>query len=244
MHKFFVPAQNIAQDKINILNADQIHHLQVVLRLKVGDAVNVFDGLGNEYRAKIDKMSLDSIELTIQEKKTAVYAKKCSVTIACAILKKTSMDDIIDKLTQLGVDRIIPLMTERVIVKLDQQKALLRKKRWEKIALNAAQQSQRVNLPNIDSVKKISEVLSEAGDFDLKLIPTILGERKTIKEILMQVQARKILVLIGPEGDFTPTEVEAAKKAGFISISLGETILRVDTAAVAVASFIRFYEDN
>ncbi|MBI4981846.1 MAG: RsmE family RNA methyltransferase, partial [Candidatus Omnitrophica bacterium] len=101
MHKFFVPAQNIAQNKINILNADQIHHLQVVLRLKVGDAVNVFDGAGNGYKAKIDKMSLNSVELTIQEKKTAVYAQKCSVTIACAIPKKTSMDDIIDKLTQL-----------------------------------------------------------------------------------------------------------------------------------------------
>ncbi|MBI4707894.1 MAG: 16S rRNA (uracil(1498)-N(3))-methyltransferase [Candidatus Omnitrophica bacterium] len=244
MNKFFVPAQNISQDKISVLNSDQIHHLQVVLRLKPGEVVGVFDGAGNEYMATIDKISARSVDLTVLEKSSASNINKICVTIACAIPKKTSMDDIIDKLTQLGADRVIPMITERVIVRLDQQKAILRKKRWDKISLNASQQSQRLNLMAIDPLKDISEVLSEAGGFDLKLIPTILGERKEIKEVLAQTQARKILVLIGPEGDFTPEEVSAAVKSGFVPVSLGETVLRVDTAAIVVAGFIKLYANN
>jgi 16S rRNA (uracil1498-N3)-methyltransferase len=154
------------------------------------------------------------------------------------------MDDIIDKLTQLGVDRIIPLETERVIVKWDKNQRVRHLERFQKIALNASQQSQRKALPVIEPIKDIKEVISTAAGYDLKLIPHLMGERKTLKEIFIKNRPKNILVLIGPEGDFSSAEVALAKRAGFIPVSLGDLVLRVETAAVAIASFIRLYLNN
>jgi 16S rRNA (uracil1498-N3)-methyltransferase len=155
------------------------------------------------------------------------------------------MDDIVDKLTQLGVECIIPLETERGIVRLDKQKKIQRSQRWEKIALSAAKQSQGSRLVVIKPVSALKDVLLSVDDFDLKLMPTLEGERKSLKDVFSRgecIGIKKIIVLIGPEGDFTPGEVALAKKAGFIPVSLGERVLRVDTAAIAVASFIKLNE--
>ncbi len=150
------------------------------------------------------------------------------------------MDDIIDHLTQLGVARIIPMLTERVVVKLDEAGKETRLKRWQKIALNAAGQSQRNSLPSIDAVTDIADILSQSQDYDLKLIPHLTGEKKHIKDVIIGAAQKNVIVLIGPEGDFTPGEVEMALKAGFLPVSLGDTVLRVATAAVAVAGYIKF----
>lgn len=167
---------------------------------------------------------------------------KPNLTIACAIPKNARFDDIVDKLTQLGVGRIIPLVTERVVVKFDRKKEEARIGRWRKIAELASQQSQRNYIPVIAPVMDFKELLALAGDFDLKLIPTLSGQRKSLREIFsLSVPMSNILVLIGPEGDFSGEEVAAAKKSGFIPITLGPLVLRVDTAAIAIASFLRFY---
>ena len=154
------------------------------------------------------------------------------------------MDDIVDKLTQLGVECIIPLETERVIVRLDKQKKIERCERWKKIALSAAKQSQRSSLVVMKPISTLKDVFSAANEFDLKLIPTLEGSRKNLKEILNQEckKIKKIMVLIGPEGDFTLPEIDLAKKAGFLPVSLGTRVLRVDTAAIAVVSFIKLNE--
>jgi 16S rRNA (uracil1498-N3)-methyltransferase len=152
------------------------------------------------------------------------------------------MDDIIDKLTQVGVDRIIPMLTRRVIIKLDKERAGLRLARWQKLALAASGQSQRDSLPEICEFRKFSEVVAGSGEYDLKLIPALIGERRHLKEILGQGIYKNILVLIGPEGDFTPQELQAALEEGFIPVTLGERVLRVDTAAVAVAAFIKLIQ--
>jgi 16S rRNA (uracil1498-N3)-methyltransferase len=111
---------------------------------------------------------------------------------------------------------------------------------WEKIAINAAKQSKRTMLPLIDSLREIKDILSQTGDFDLKIIPTLSESTKPLKDVLGDKRYRNILVIIGPEGDFTPDEVDLAKKAGCIPVSLGNLVLRVETAAVAVAGFFRF----
>lgn len=244
MHRFFCPSSNISAGIIVVDDKDKIHHLKNVLRLKMQDEVVIFDDKGNEYKAKIEKLSWQNAAMIIKEKYQAHVQKKLKITVACALTKGSKIDDIIDKLTQLGVDRIIPLLTERVIVKLDRHKALLRKARWEKIAFTASQQSQRNNIPLIDAIKDIEDVLQESKDFDLKLIPTLFGNRKSLKGIFTGAHPKNILVLIGPEGDFTDTEVDLAKKAGCIPVSLGDLVLRVETAAIATISFIRLYGDH
>jgi 16S rRNA (uracil1498-N3)-methyltransferase len=239
MHRLYSPSINISGDKIIVEDKAQVHHLKDVLRLEKGETVIIFDEKGREYLSKIEELSPGGISFKIQQICQGQSKPTAALAIACAIPKKSKIDDIIDKLTQLGVDKIIPLETERVIVKLDKHKKITRRKRWEKIALSAAQQSQRNSLPVISPVKSIEEVLSESGSYDLKIIAHLTGERKTLKEIFNKSNFKNILVLIGPEGDFTPEEVSLALRAGFIPITLGDSVLRVETAAIAVVSFIR-----
>jgi len=244
MHRFYVPSQFISADKIIISKGKQFHHLKDVLRLKVNDQVEVFDGQGNDYITKIQKLLAQSAILKIVDRGKVNARGGIHITIACAMPKKSKMEQIIDKLTQLGVDRIIPLHTVRTVVKLGEDKAISRQGRWERVAQSAASQCKRKTLPVIDPVKNIDEVLSEAGEYDLKLIPTLAGKQKSLKEIFVKSKARKLLVLIGPEGDFAPGEVNMAIKAGCIPVTLGNLVMRVETAAVAVASFLRLYEKS
>jgi len=237
MHRFYV-GQKIDNDAISISDAEQLHYLKDVLRLKVNDEVIIFDGKGNEYVCSITGLNRKQVVFTVKASKRT-ESKKFKLTVACAIPKMAKMDEIINNLTQLGVDCIIPMETDRVIVKLDNSKKEARLKRWRKIAQSAAQQSQRGSMPLIEPITRIETVLSRSQDFDLKLIPTLSGERKHLKEVLAESKPGNILVLIGPEGDFTPQEIERAKSAGFIPISLGDSVLRVETAAIAVASFIK-----
>lgn len=244
MQRFFVPSQNISADKIIISDKGHLRHMKGALRLKVNDRVIICDDKGNEYVAEIDKISHYSINLKIKQRPVVAPAQKLQITFACAIPKKSKFDDIIDKLTQLGVDRIIPLKTKRVIIKLDKQKEMARLSRWRKKALSAAEQSQRKNLPAIELPRDIEEVLSDSSDYDLKIIPTLSGKRKTLRELFEKSCYKNILVLIGPEGDFTGQEVDLAKKAGCVPVSLGDLVLRVETAAIAVAAFISLNEPS
>lgn len=245
MQRLYSPSQNISGNKISIDDKEQIHHARDVLRIKEDEEVIIFDDKGNEYRSILIEYLPKSMTFKIKEiKKPNPELSKIKITIACAIPKGSRMDEIIDKLTQLGVERIIPLETERVIVKLNKHKRILRQERWKKIALNATFQSQRNTLPIIEPIKNIGQLLSDSGSFDLKLIPTLAGERKLLKEALGKPKPRNILVLIGPEGDFTEEELDLARSRGCIPVSLGDLVLRVDTAAIAVMSFIRLYEDR
>ena len=245
MYRFFSPIQNISDYKIIISDKRQAHYLKDVLRLKIKDKVIAFDEKQNSYNCLIVKILSDKIILDIKKTTQPLgNQNRASLAIACAIPKKSNMDDIIDKLTQLGVERIIPLKTKRVIVNLDEEKSQLRLIRWQKIAQSAAQQSQRITLPIIEPIQDIKEAIAESKDYDLKLIPTLSGQRKGLREVLEKYKPRSILVFIGPEGDFTEDEVSLAKLAGCVPISLGSLVLRVETAAVAVASFIRLNEDR
>ena len=245
MHRLYSPSQNISSNKIIIDNKDQVHHAKNVLRLKVNEEVVIFDDEGNEYRSILEKLLPKSMIFQVKDKeKFILNPSKIKITVACAIPKGSRMDEIIDKLTQLGIERIIPLETERVIVRLDKHKRILRQERWKKIALNASLQSQRNTLPILEPIKNIKQLLLEPETFDLKLIPTLIGKRKTLKEILEESKPKNILVIIGPEGDFTSDELDSAKKAGCIPVSLGDLVLRVETAAVIVASFIRLYYES
>lgn len=246
MQRFFIDSKGITTDLITILDTAQVHHIKDVLRFKEKDSISVFDEKSNQYIAQIIEISAQKVTLKIKEK-VPVILKNLHITIACAIPKKSKFDDIVDKLTQLGVERIIPLRTERVIVKLGGDKEATRLTRWRKIALSASQQSQQSSLSIVDSVKEIEEVLADCKDFDLKLIPTLSGERKGIKDVIdkfIPAKRGNILVFIGPEGDFTDREVGHAIKSGCIPVTLGNAVLRVETAAISVASFLKLYADS
>lgn len=245
MHRFFCSKHDVAADRVEIRDKKQLHHMRNVLRLKIKEKVTVCDDLTREHDCFLESISPDKAVFRITRLHQAAEQKQgVKVTIACAIPKKCKFDDIVDKLTQLGVDKIIPLLTQRVIVKWSRDKKELQRKRWEKIVLNAAKQSQRRSLPAVDSVKTIEEVLAAELSHDLKLIPALIGERKTLKEVLQKYTPGSVLILIGPEGDFTPEEVDLARRNGFLPVTLGSNVLRVDTAAIAAVSFVKLNENN
>jgi 16S rRNA (uracil1498-N3)-methyltransferase len=235
MARLYCPKESIQGEEIFINDPRQIHYLCDVLRMKVKDDIYIFDGQGKEYRCKIEQLSKKRVTLTMKEENKNKVHSQFNLTVACSLPKqKNRFDDLIDKLSQLGVDKIIPMITQRVVVRWDYSRIQRHHHRWEKIAQQACIQSGRNVLPVIEPIKEIRQILNSSESYDLKLIPTITEEKHNLRDIV-----NKTLILIGPEGDFTEGELAQAVNAGFIPICLGDLVLRVDTAAIAVASFFR-----
>ena len=236
MHRFFV-RQVLEDENIILSDPAQLHHMRDVLRLAAGEEVIMCDDAGNECICSISRITADSIYLQIKEK-TAQHHSEIKVTVACAIPKKGKMDDIVDKLTQLGVEGVIPMQTARVVALPSETARTGKQERWQRIARAASQQSQRDRVPHISPIIDFETVLLNSRDYDLKLILTLENDAQNIRSIIADTKPAQILLLVGPEGDFTREEVGSARESGFISTSLGTHVLRVETAAVAAVSFL------
>ncbi len=240
MHSFFCPSKDINNGIAKIIDKKDVHHILRVARIKNDEEVMIFDENNRRYRSKLISSCMEGINFGILGLCEINSDSRVNLTIACAIPKNSRMDDLIDKLTQLGVDRIIPLLTERTVVKLDARKQRMRNQRWQKIIFAAVQQSKSPVIPVIDPITDYDQLVKNANGFELCMIPHLDGSRRSIKEILNESDYKTILVVIGPEGDFSPQEIKKALANGFKAVSLGPNILRVETAAVSVAAFIRF----
>lgn len=229
-----------------MLATDEAHHAIHVLRLKVGDTVNVFDGRGHEAQARIAEIDKDSVRLAILQH-SSIPALPCRITLAQAIPKK-SMDLIVQKATELGVASIVPLMSERTLVRVDEDSN--RVERWREIALDACKQCGNNWLPDIQRPQKARDFINQLGQFDLKLIASLQPDAKPLKQILSNTPALQhsnspsVILLIGPEGDFTPAELLLAKSAGCLPLSLGPLVLRAETAALYALSILHHELQN
>jgi 16S rRNA (uracil1498-N3)-methyltransferase len=222
MHRFYIP--RLAQPQ---LSAAEFHHATHVLRVKAGDTVGVFDGRGHEAQCRIEA----SGKLTILTQSNTPPLP-CRITLAQAVPKKT-MDLIVQKATELGVAGIVPMISERTI-----KRPGTSPERWHEIALEACKQSGNNWLPEISAPQPVFDFLNASGAFDLKLIASLQPDAKRLKEILGNIRPASVLVMIGPEGDFTPSESAAAKTAGCLPLSLGSLVLRAETAAVYALSIL------
>jgi 16S rRNA (uracil1498-N3)-methyltransferase len=258
MHRFFLP--NLQQP---VLATTEAHHAIHVLRLKIGDTINVFDGRGHEAQASISQISNQSVQLKLLTH-SSTPPLPCRITLAQAIPKK-SMDRIVQEATELGVASIVPLLSERTVVKIDEDPKQLASKyskvdRWREVALEACKQCGNNWLPEIQPPRMAREFIGKPGQFDLKLIASLQPDAKPLKQILTgtsfvvgRVPSRggtdaptegsgpttpTILLLIGPEGDFTPAELSLAKSAGCLPLSLGPLVLRAETAALYALSIL------
>lgn len=237
MRIHYLPENKIG-GRILISDPRQIRHLAVVLRLKRGDEVSAFDGKESECLCQIEKIAKDKVSLIVLKTKTASLSNK-GITLACAIPKNVKMDYIIQKTTELGVSRIIPMHTKRTIVKIDTRKAADKQERWQRIAQEASKQSKRIRFPLIDPVREFKDVLSEISGHDLAIIPNLEKGNKSIADAANAFKGKSIIFFIGPEGDFTADEAASAREKGCIGVSLGDLVLKVDTAAIAVTAFLR-----
>jgi 16S rRNA (uracil1498-N3)-methyltransferase len=206
-----------------------------VLRLKLGDTLNVFDGSGHEAQARITEIAKDSVRLTILQQ-SSTPALPCRITLAQAIPKK-NMDLIVQKATELGVSSIVPLVSDRSVVKPDEDSK--KTERWREIALEACKQCGNNWLPEIEAPQQAHDYLASLPKHDLKLIASLQPDAKPLKTILGEPANQKsVLILIGPEGDFTPAELSLAKSAGCLPLSLGPLVLRAETAAIYALSIL------
>lgn len=242
MHRFYHPNLNPSDKTIQITSSEEVHHIKNVLRLKKGEEITLFNGKDMVAVGKIVFLDKNIGVEIIKYKEIVKNGPR--IILACAVPKRTKFDWIVEKATELGADEIIPLKTKRTEVHLSDERASKKTERFEKIALSASKQSKRFGLPKVHLMTDFSKALKTLSESTI-IIPSLLGEQKNMIGVLSELQSPKVVsFLIGPEGDFTPDEYAQAKEAGAISVSLGENILRVETAALAVLSAVRVFYAN
>jgi len=241
MHnRFFCPPENISDKNITIKDKKEIHHIVDVLRFEIGDKVVVFNGEGVEFAGTIKGISKDCINISI-DKQYQAKKRSFAVTLACAIPKKAKFDFIVEKITELGVDRIIPLETERSEVRFKNDRMLSKISHFRQVAISASKQCQRSIVPKVEEVTNFKDALKAVQKYDLAIFPTLEGERIGMAEALKGFAGKEIIVFIGPEGDFSEEEVKLAKKSGCKLVTLGENVLKVDTAAITVVAVLNAF---
>lgn len=244
MHRFFVKKQSILKDRITLLGED-VQHISKVLRLKCGDRIVLCDGEGTDYITAIESMNKDSIGTIILEKEASRGEPDIDTVLYQGIPKSTKMDTIIQKCTEMGIKRIVPVSTVRTVVRLESEKDERKKvERWTKIAEEAAKQSGRGIIPIVDMPVNLQQALSFATELDLVIIPYELEEVLPIKEVISKTKIRSIGFFIGPEGGFEPSEMEKAREMGAVPVTLGRRILRTETAGIAVLASIMYEYDQ
>lgn len=242
MHRFMVVPDNIQNGKITI-SGDDLKHLKQVLRLGPGDTIHVFDGSGIEYEAII--LSTDK-NIAVAEIKATFHSEtepQTRVTLFQGIPKGEKMELIIQKSVELGIHRIIPVITSRTVVKLDKKESEKKAERWNKISREAAKQCRRAYVPEVSEVIGFDEALEKAEDFTAALFLYENEGKKCLKERLKCYNINKIkdiALFVGPEGGFTLQEVENCTNSGCNIVSLGKRILRAETATISVLSIIMY----
>ena len=224
------------------LGGKNLRYVKSVLRMKKGEHLILFDGAGWEYETAIKDLSADGISVEVLEKKR-IQDEAPKIALFQALPKANKMDSIVRKATELGASRIFPFQSARSVPRLTADKARARVSRWRSIATDAARQCGRADIPEVNDVLSFDEMLATAEGGALKIIFWEEESERGTKEVLRDKScegAKDISVIVGPEGGFSREEVERAVKKGFISVSLGENILKVETAAVTILSIIQY----
>lgn len=224
------------KDKI-ILRDSDIHHIKNVMRMKINDKIEVV------YDNKIYICNIDAIEplsLTIEDINNEENKLKLDVVVALGLVKEQKMDLILQKLTELGVNEIIPVNMERSIVKLDNKRLDKKMIRWETICKEASEQSKRTNIPIIHNVINLKDLSKIEGD--IKLVASTSEKDKLLNNYLQNIDnCAKIVVVIGPEGGISDKEEKYLINNGYNPVSFGNLIFRVETACIYVASILNYY---
>lgn len=239
MSRFYVTKNSIKGNKI-IVSGKEAHHILDVMRLKFLDKVVVFDGTGMEYAGIIKEVRGKSLTIEILEKRAPGREDIHPITLIQAIPKKDKMDYIAEKATELGVSRIIPVITARTIPEWNDSKKSGVVQRWQRIALEAAKQCGRRDIPQIGPVIDFKQAINEINDHGLKLLAALSDKAEKLSDSLKGYTSGKVAVAIGPEGDFTTEEIQAALTCGFKIISLGNLVLKSDTAGLALLAMINY----
>jgi 16S rRNA (uracil1498-N3)-methyltransferase len=222
------------QNPVVWLSRDDSHHLTDVLRVGVGARIVVSNGQGGSADAEIIEISNQGVSVRILDRQH-LAGDGVLLTLIQAVPKAQKMDWIIQKATEIGVWSVLPVMTDRGVVKLEEERADKRTGRWQRIAVEAAKQCRTAWIPKVEPVEPLTAVLARPLPVDVLLVGSLETNAYPLKTCLAGLRERRpksIGLLIGPEGDFSPREFELAHKAGALPVSYGSRVLRVETAAI------------
>jgi 16S rRNA (uracil1498-N3)-methyltransferase len=242
MHRFYLPPDQCKTVTLT-LTGREAHHAAQVLRIQNGDQITVLDGEGSVLLCSVTRVDRKLVQLSVVERKSNPPLP-ARITLLQALPKGKLMDSIVQKATELGVSRIVPLITEHVVSQLDEESAPHKVEKWRQAGIEAIKQCGSPWLPAIESPVTPSQFIGRKESFDLLLVGALQNERRHLREVLREYQTahsrlpQNVAVWIGPEGDFTPEELSNICDAGAKPITLGQNVLRVETAAVYCLSVL------
>lgn len=242
MHRFFIQHSQIQEKRLYVEGAD-VNHIKNVLRMKHGDQVMISDGEGMQYLCTLEAFESGLVWFEIVDAWKENRELPSKLYLFQGLPKSDKMELIIQKATELGVYELIPAVTGRTVVKLDEKKAQKKTARWNAIAESAAKQSGRSRIPQVREIMTFSEALAYAGDLDVLLIPYEKAEgmdatRQAVEGIR---PGQSVGIFIGPEGGFEEAEVEQAMACGALPVTLGRRILRTETTGFVVLSMLLYH---
>jgi 16S rRNA (uracil1498-N3)-methyltransferase len=218
------------------LEGDAANHIMRVLRLRPGDPLTLFDGRGGEHAARVEGFRKNAVIVAVGDRLATAVESPLSLTLAQGVSRGERMDWVVQKATELGVTRIIPVMTERTVVRLDAKQAERKRLHWQGIAIAACEQSGRDRLPGIETPLGLAAFLGKA---DMGATRVLLSPAASLRIADLPRPPGSVVVLIGPEGGLAEGEQRAARDAGFLGVRLGPRILRTETAAVAALTLLQ-----
>lgn len=241
MPKYFTEPENIKDGFIEIFS-DEAKHILNVMRMEIGDKLTICDGQSNDYLCRICETGKNCLKAKIEETTKSESEPKTKITLYQGLPKSDKMELIIQKCVEIGVCRIVPVITERAVVKIEKgAKEDKKTERWQKIAESAAKQSGRGIIPAVERPMKFKDAIEEAVKNGEAIIPYENEKDRGLKEFVKNSKAENIGIFIGPEGGFDTKEIEFAVENGVMSVTLGKRILRTETAGI-VTSAIVLYE--
>jgi 16S rRNA (uracil1498-N3)-methyltransferase len=241
LRRFFVEEIGEGKDAL-ILRGAEANHIRTVLRMAPGERLVLLDSKGARYEAVIVSMDRREVVVNLERPLPSPPPSPVEITLCQALLRSHSMDLIIQKTSELGVDRILPFVSERTVVKPDEQAFASKLRHWRKIALSATKQSGRLKPADIGPLSTFSELMDLwRGEEIMKIVLWEDESVENLKSLLRSTRSpRGAVGVIGPEGGFSKEEIQEAKEAGFVSASLGQRILRSETAAVTLVALLQY----
>ena len=241
MPRFYVSPAEWPQERIR-LAPEPAHHLLNVLRCRAGDPVTIFDGRGHEAGARVADTGRGTAVLEVGAR-SEQPPPRVAIVLVQALPKAQKMDLIVQKATELGASAVQPVSTARSLLRLDGEPALERVRRWQKIAIGAAEQCGTLWVPQVEPIRDLASFLEADHGCVPLLLASLAPDARPMAAALREIRPggrQRVGILIGPEGDLTPEEVQAARQAGAVAVSFGSRVLRTETAALYALSVLDY----
>lgn len=241
MHRFFISKNQFNGETFILNQKEDVRHLTKALRVTIGEKIELcIEESGDEWITEVTAIESEHVILNALQKSLVTRESPISITLYQGLPKADKMELIVQKSTELGVRAIVPVEMDRCVVKLKDKDRVKKQERWQKIAYEAAKQSKRGRIPNVDLPMKLKQLESALKAHDLVIFLYENEKDCSIQKTLETCKGKNIALIVGPEGGFSESEVELLSNYGCISTTLGPRILRTETAGLACIAIVQY----